>query len=177
MAAAAVTLESLVAKAADVLGADIPSADNLLRIASQLAQMVNNLPDLRGAEKAAMVQQALRDLLKVPAVREKLSEEAAAALTPVIDTVVPTVLTLIVSAGRGEFDLKKVKAEAVSAISMWCCRQAHTVIATTVPAQPSAPAPAPAPALAPAPAPADDTSSAPKESTESPAEPTSEPAP
>jgi hypothetical protein len=44
----------------------------------------------------------------------------------VIDTVLPTTLALIVSAGRGEFDLKKVTPAKAWA---WCCTQSVAIAA------------------------------------------------
>jgi hypothetical protein len=116
--------EALVTTALGKLGADAPTADSILRIAADLAVLVNKAPGLHGPEKTALVQRVLRDVVAVPAVRATLSDDAAAALAVVIDTIVPTALTLIVSAGRGEFDLKKVTPAKAWA---WCCRTASAV--------------------------------------------------
>ena len=148
-AAAAFTPEALAAKALEKLGADTLTADAILRLAAHLAELVNKAPGLRGPEKAALVQRVLRDIVSMPAVRAKLSDDAATALNTVIDTVVPTALTLIISAGRGEFDLKNPQAAAASFLS-WCCRAVSVVaapkVADTVTAVTE---PAPAPAQAP----------------------------
>ena len=116
------SVEALSAKALEILGAEVPNADSILRIAAQLAQLVNKAPGLHGPEKAALVQQVLRAILNSSIVRPKLDAVAVDALNVVIDTVVPTALTLIISAGRGEFDLKKPR-EAF----LWCCRSAASV--------------------------------------------------
>lgn len=170
--------EALAAKALEKLGASPPTADTILRLAAHLAELVNKAPGLRGPEKAALVQRVLRDVLAMPAVRAGLSDDAASALNTVIDTVVPTALTLIISAGRGEFDLSSPQAAAASVWS-WCCRSvaavavpvapkaADTVTAATVPAAPAPAAAAPEevrPAVAPAPEAAPAASTAPTES-------------
>lgn len=111
--------EVLAAKALEHLGADAPTTESLLRVAAQMAVLVNKAPGLHGPEKSALVQRVLREVINMPAVRSKLSDEAASALILVIDTVVPTTLTLIVSAGRGEFDLKKITPAKAWA---WCCK-------------------------------------------------------
>jgi hypothetical protein len=119
------SVEALSSKALEMLGADMPTADSVLRVAAKLAQLVNKAPGLHGPEKAALVQQVLREILNSPIVRPKLDTAAVDALNMVIDTVVPIALTLIISAGRGEFDLKKlpVPKKAWS----WCCRSATVV--------------------------------------------------
>ena len=172
------SVEALSAKALEILGAEVPTADSVLRVAAKLAQLVNKAPGLHGPEKAALVQQVLREILNSPVVRPKLDAAAVDALNVVIDTVVPTALTLIISAGRGEFDLKKPR-EAL----LWCCRSAasvavaaaaaHTAITekAVAPEQvEAAVAPAPAPAAAPAPEAASDANIPPTESS-APAEP------
>jgi hypothetical protein len=175
------SVEALSSKALEMLGADMPTADSVLRVAAKLAQLVNKAPGLHGPEKAALVQQVLREILNSSVVRPKLDAAAVDALNVVIDTVVPTALTLIISAGRGEFDLKKPR-EAI----LWCCRSAasvavaaaaaHTAITEKaaapeqVEAAVVAPAPAPAPAAAPAPEAASDANIPPTESS-APAEP------
>lgn len=168
------SVEALSAKALEILGAEVPNADSILRIAAKLAQLVNKAPGLHGPEKAALVQQVLREILNSPIVRPKLDAAAVDALNVVIDTVVPTALTLIISAGRGEFDLKKPR-EAF----LWCCRSAASVAvaaaaAHTAPAE-KGPEPAAAPeqveaaVVAPAPEAAPVANTPPTESTETPA--------
>lgn len=147
--ASAFTPEALAAKALEKLGADAPTADSILRVAAYLAELVNKAPGLRGSEKAALVQRVLRDIVAMPAVRAKLSDDAATALNIVIDTVVPTALTLIISAGRGELDLKNPQAVASSFLA-WCCRSVSVVAAASAPPKAAdtateATAPAPAP--------------------------------
>ena len=124
--------EALAAKALEKLGASPPTADTILRLAAHLAELVNKAPDLRGPEKAALVQQVLRDIVNMPDARAKMSDEITASLNTVIDTVVPTVLTLIISAGRGEFDLSSPQKAAAS-IWSWCCRSAAAVAVASRP--------------------------------------------
>jgi hypothetical protein len=117
--------EALAAKVLEKLGASPPTAETILRRAAELAVLVNKAPGLKGPEKMALVQRVLRDIVNMPDVRAKgLSDEAVAALNAVIDDIVPTAITLIVSAGRGEFDLKKVTPAKAWA---WCCRAATAV--------------------------------------------------
>lgn len=120
--------EALVAKALEKLGADAPTADSILRLAAHLAELVNKAPGLHGSEKAALVQRVLRDVLAMPAVRARLSDDAVSALNTVIDTIVPTALTLLISAGRGEFDLSSPQKAAASVWS-WCCTHGVAVAA------------------------------------------------
>lgn len=125
------SLEALATKALEHLGADAPTTESLLRVAAQIAVLVNKAPGLRGSEKSALVQRVLREVINMPVVRSKLSEEAASALSIVIDTVVPTTLTLIVSAGRGEFDLKKITPAKAWA---WCCKHGVAIaVASSAP--------------------------------------------
>lgn len=170
------SVEALSAKALEILGAEVPNADSVLRVAAKLAQLVNKAPGLHGPEKAALVQQVLREILNSPIVRPKLDAVAVDALNVVIDTVVPTALTLIISAGRGEFDLKKPR-EAF----LWCCRSAasvavaaaaaHTAPAEKGPEPVASPEQVEAAVVAPAPAPeaAPVANTPPIESTETPA--------
>ena len=176
------TPEALAAKVLEKLGADAPTGDSILRIAAHLAELVNKAPGLHGPEKAALVQQVLRDVIAMPAVRAKLSDDATNTINIVIDTVVPTALTLLISAGRGEFDLKKPRETL-----FWCCRSAASLaVAVAVASQPqqahTAPTvtaeevkvevPAPLAVAVPLPLAAPVSSSAPTESIEtSPAEP------
>jgi hypothetical protein len=126
------TPEALAAKVLEKLGADALTSDSILRLAAHLAELVNKAPGLHGAEKAALVQQVLRDVIAMPAVRAKLSDDATNTINIVIDTVVPTALTLLISAGRGEFDLKKPRETL-----FWCCRSAASLaVAVAVASQP-----------------------------------------
>lgn len=116
--------ETLAAKVLEKLGASPPTADTILRSSAELAVLVNKTPGLKGPEKMALVQHVLRDIVNMPDVRSKLSDETIAVLNGVIDTIVPTTLTLIVSAGRGEFDLKKVVSWS------WCCSKRAVAVKT-----------------------------------------------
>lgn len=128
--------EALAAKALEYLGVDAPTTDSILRVAAQLAVFVNKAPELHGLEKSTRIQQVLREVINMPAVRSKLSDEATSAINAVIDTVLPTTLALIVSAGRGEFDLKKVVPVVVPAKWSWCCsKRAVAVKVDTVSAE------------------------------------------
>jgi hypothetical protein len=157
VAASPFSVEALVAKTLEMIGADVPTAVSLLQIAAKLAQLVNKAPNMHGPEKSALVQNVLREILNSPAVRPKLDAETVDKLNVVIDTVVPTALTLIISAGRGEFDLKKLSDP--KKVWSWCCRSVAVHIETAVKEPVSEVAPAsvsevvPVVAVAPAPVP------------------------
>lgn len=124
--------EALAIKVLEKLGASPPTAETVLRRAAELAVLVNKAPGLSGAEKLALVQRVLRDIVNMPDMLVKgLGDKAVAELNNVIDTIVPTTISLIVSAGRGEFDLKKVVPTVVAAWSPWCCRAISTVVDVT----------------------------------------------
>jgi hypothetical protein len=127
---------ALAAKALEKLGSDAPTTDSILRVAAYLAELVNKAPGLHGAEKTALVQQVLRDIISVPAVRAKLNDDTFNSLTIAIDMIVPTALALIISAGRGELDLRKP-----ATIWKWCCDAASVSVSAPA-AAPAAAAPA-----------------------------------
>jgi hypothetical protein len=100
-------LNELTARAASLFGADVPTAQSILRIAVSLAQDAARLPGLAGRERLELVLTALRETLRDQAVKKSIPPATLSALTEVINTVVPETITLVVSASRGEFALKK----------------------------------------------------------------------
>jgi hypothetical protein len=138
--------EQYVQLALSKIGADTPTTQTILRVGVDVAQAVNKSKDMNGAEKMALVQQTLRNVLEAPSVKEKLSADAKTQLNTVINDVIPPSITLVVEAGRGHYDFKKPSVScAVSFITMLfrsCKAQAATAVASPVgPA--SAPSPAP----------------------------------
>ena len=126
----------LVKLALEKLAGEVPSAATLLPIAVELAKAVNGRVDLKGAEKTALVQKALRELLEVPIVKEKLDDTVEAALKDCVEHIVPVTIMLIVSASRGDLTFKKVQAGCFSMIFS-CITAAATRAA--VPAAPAVP--------------------------------------
>ena len=132
------SIESLVSKAIKMLGVDVPNPTIILSITAQLAELVNKAPGLHGPEKAALVQRVLREILNSSVVRSKLTDAEVNTLNIIIDTVVPTTLTLLISAGRGEFDLKKPRQTL-----LWCCKTAASVIVAAIEPEVKEPTPTP----------------------------------
>lgn len=95
-----------------------PSVQSVMRVAVALAQDVNRLPGLKGRERLELVQHILREALAVPAVKERVPAEVLAA----IDTVIPATLTLVVSASRGEFSLKRPSVGCFAGVAAVLCR-------------------------------------------------------
>ena len=106
------------------LGADSPSAQSLMRIAVSLAQEANKATGLPGRAKLDLVVHALRDLLAVPVVAERLSSAEAASLRALVDTVIPETISLVVEASRGAFALKKPSIGCLAGVAAFFCRQA-----------------------------------------------------
>lgn len=123
----------LVELALKELGAEAPTTQSILRLSASLARTVNSWPNLKGAQKAEMVVGALRELLGVEQIRGKLSAEEQAALRVVVDTVVPETLTLLVAAGRGEFDFRKPTPGCMAALAAALCRTGAAVAVAAAP--------------------------------------------
>lgn len=123
----------LVKLALEKLAGEVPSAASLLPIAVELAKAVNGRADLKGAEKTALVQKALRELLETPSVKEKLDDTVEVALKDCVEHIVPVTIMLIVSASRGDLTFKKVQAGCFSAIFS-CITAAATRAAVPAPA-------------------------------------------
>ena len=164
--AAPTPAEALMKLALEKLGADTPTAQSLLRIAILLAQDANKLPGLKGKERLELVLSALREMLEVPTVKEKIGPDAEKALKDVIDTVVPETIALVVEASRGGFALKKPTVGCVASLAALLCRtvaasapagseaasvaaSAAAVASAVATEEPVAAAPAPAPEPAP----------------------------
>ena len=99
-----------------------PTIQLLMRVGADLAQQVNKLPGMKGREKLELVQHLLREALRLPAVKEKISADVFPTLLSAIDDIIPEAITLIVSAGRGDFSFKKPSASCVSAVVALLCR-------------------------------------------------------
>jgi hypothetical protein len=141
--------------ALEKLGADTPTTQSILRVSVEIAQTVNKSKDLKGAEKMALVQQTLRAVLATPALKEKLSEDAAAQINTVINDVVPPTITLVIEAGRGHYDFKKPSVSCFVGLISALCRSAPASVAVPVPATGVPSTPAPASPTAPSTTPAD----------------------
>ena len=119
---AASPTDALVKLALAKLGADTPTAQSILRLAVVLAQDANKLPGLRGKERLELVLSALRRVIEVPTVKEKLGADAEKILKDVIDNVVPETIALVVEASRGGFALKKPTVGCVASLAVLLCR-------------------------------------------------------
>ena len=172
----------LVALALQQIGTASPDAQLVMRIAVNLAQEANKAAGLKGRERLDLVVRALRETLAMPAIKERMPEAAWVALTEVVEVVVPETLTLVVSASRGSFQLKKPSVGCVVQVLNTVLR----IVSVFVPAVRPAVAPAaavsaalvsaaaasvdPAPAPAPSPAPSEPAVPA-NESTQPPSQP------
>lgn len=143
--------EQYVQLALSKIGADTPTTQTILRVGVEVAQAVNKSKEMKGAEKMALVQQTLRNVLETPSVKEKLSGETTAQLNTVINDVIPPSITLIIEASRGTYDFKKPSVSCVfGLLSMLCKGQAAaTPVAVAEPCtaptevRPIVPAPVP----------------------------------
>jgi hypothetical protein len=115
------------------LGAETLTTQTVLRLSATLAQTVARWPNLSGRQKGEMVVGALRELLGVEQIRGKLSMEEQAALRVVVDTVVPETLTLLVAAGRGEFDFRKPTPGCMAALAAALCRTGAAIAVAAAP--------------------------------------------
>lgn len=116
-------VESLKAMALAQLGADVPTAQNLMRIAVALAQDVNKATQLSGREKLDHVMRALRGLLTEKAVTDRVPAAELAVLQNVVRDVIPETISLVVEASRGAFQLKKPSVGCVARVASLLCRQ------------------------------------------------------
>jgi hypothetical protein len=105
-------------------GADAPTTQSVLRVSVILAEAVNKNKDLTGRAKMDLVLQTLRDVLAVPEVAARIPEDARGPLRVVVDTVVPEALSLIIEAGRGQYDLKKPSVGCLARLCGLTCRRA-----------------------------------------------------
>jgi hypothetical protein len=133
-APAAASSSPLITKALELVGADVPSVTSLMAMAVKLAQEANKLPNLHGRERQAMVLGAIREVLRTPAVQEKVGgAEAVTSLLAAVDTILPETLTLVVNASRGAFQLQKPSAGCVMGLAAMFCRAAgHGRVATAI---------------------------------------------
>ena len=116
-------VETLKVMALAQLGTDVPTAQNLMRIAVALAQDVNKANQLSGREKLDHVMRALRGLLAEKAVTDRVPAAELAVLQNVMNDVVPETISLVVEASRGAFQLKKPSIGCVARVGALLCRQ------------------------------------------------------
>jgi hypothetical protein len=123
-APAASAVDPLLQIALRGFGADAPTTQTVLRVAVILAENVNKMPGLGGRAKLDLVLKTLRDVLAVPQVAERVPDDARIVLRNLIDTVVPDALSLVIEAGRGQFDLKKPSVGCLAKLCGMVCRRA-----------------------------------------------------
>ncbi len=92
------------------------NTQTLLRSATDLAQQVNQFRDLKGREKMEIVQRTLRDALQHPTVRQQITPDLFEILMNTVKYVIPEAITLIINAGRGEFNFKKPSVGCISSL-------------------------------------------------------------
>ncbi len=112
------------------------TAEKVLKLGAHLAQVVNRIENLKGAEKSALVCETVTKVLEE---LEKAGGEQKPGSTGLdcstnwtelrglVQTVLPTTLTLIVGAARGNIDLQKgaaaaaaVAVEVAPVVASWC---------------------------------------------------------
>jgi hypothetical protein len=114
---------ALKVKALALLGTDVPTAQNLMRIAVALAQEVNKASHLTGREKLDAVVRALRGVLAEKVVTDRVSPAELVVLQNVVNDVIPETISLVVEASRGSFQLKKPSIGCVARVGALLCRQ------------------------------------------------------
>lgn len=102
------------------LDAYVPTVQNVMQLAVALAQDVNKLPSLKGSERLEIVLEALREILATPAVAGKISGDNKAHIAHTVDTVIPELIALTVSASRGGIALRKPSL-AARLCAVFCC--------------------------------------------------------
>lgn len=149
--------ESLLQLALKQIGAETPTSQTILRVAVKLAEAANRLPNMAGRAKLDLVLKTLRDVLAVPEVAARIPEDARGPLKTVIDTIVPEALTLVIEAGRGQYDLKKPSVGCLARLCGLMCRRAgarvgggvgEALVAAAAKVEEMAPAPAAPPLVA-----------------------------
>jgi hypothetical protein len=105
-------------------GADAPTTQSVLRVSVVLAEAANKIKGLTGRAKLDLVLQTLRGVLAMPEMSARIPEEARGPLRVVVDTVVPEALSLIIEAGRGQYDLKKPSVGCLAMLCGLTCRRA-----------------------------------------------------
>lgn len=85
--------------------------DNLIPTCLALGQAIENIGNMKGSEKLALLQDTLRYALK----QSSLSEEKKTEIASVIDGVVPVIMTAAVSASRNP-----IVKNAVEQVSQCC---------------------------------------------------------
>ena len=85
--------------------------DNLIPTCMSLGQAIENIGNMKGSEKLALLQDTLRYALK----QSSLSEDKKAEITSVIDGVVPVIMTAAISASRSP-----IVKNAVEQVSHCC---------------------------------------------------------
>jgi hypothetical protein len=127
MAAAPVSLQPLIQQALAAIGADVPTAQSLMRIAVALAQDVNKMPGLKGRERLDLVLKVLREVLATPAVADRIPADVKPVLDNVVAQIIPETLTLVVGASRGEFSLQRPSVGCVARLGALFCQTAAAV--------------------------------------------------
>jgi hypothetical protein len=140
--AQSVQLAQLAVQAQTFLGTRPWTVSLVLQTGAHLAQAVQRFPGLSGQQKSSLVCQTILQLLEdgEKADRERLKESTPQAeptipweeCKRVVATVLPATLTLLVSAARGEIDLRKPSGWA-----NLCCFAAAAFASTSVPVRPS----------------------------------------
>ena len=105
-------------------GTDAPTTQSVLRVAVVLAEAANKIKGLNGRAKLDLVLKTLRDVLDMPEVAARIPVDARGPLKIVVDTVVPEALSLIIEAGRGQYDLKKPSVGCLAMLCGLTCRRA-----------------------------------------------------
>jgi len=91
-----------------LLGDTIPGAKDLIKIGVSLAKTAEKIPGMKGVEKMDAVLSCLREILNGP-IKDKLSAEEFQVLSTTIDTMIPTIITVMIDASRaGDFVKKAV---------------------------------------------------------------------
>lgn len=93
----------------------------LVTLGVRLAGVVNRFERLSGVQKQELVLQILDGVLEQMASRDVISSECYNGLHVFVVTILPTVLTVAVSAARGEIDLKKRAVGFLGALQACLC--------------------------------------------------------
>jgi hypothetical protein len=128
--ATAATLQPLIQQGLAALGADVPTAQSLMRLAVALAQDVNRMPGLKGRERLEIVIKILREVLATPAIATRIPAEVKPVLDNVVEQIIPETLTLVVGASRGEFSLQRPSVGCVARLGALFCQTAAAVVGT-----------------------------------------------
>ena len=110
-------IDALHEELADAVGDREITPESIIQIATIAMAMVARQKDMSGADKKALVITLLKYLVK----HSNMKRKDRQAVRMVIDTTLPITIDLLIGAGNGEFDFKKMKSRFAWIADTCCC--------------------------------------------------------